>query len=170
MLHTRLVCFSSYSRSAAEHLFNDSRVIIRENEPTSIIAFTLGHKQYRDKIRNNRQTGRKNETFMPQDSLDTDRASTWDIVSLDEAVETDDPSKREGGTHYKYGQSLNYASRTELTTQTSSRGLLPSFAESFSPSGSRLCERHVNAKIALLRVSRDVYRLMLLVESQAVPF
>ena len=41
---------------------------------------------------------------MPADSGPNDRASTWDIVSLDDAVETDDPSKREIGTHLKYGK------------------------------------------------------------------
>jgi len=56
-------------------------------------------------MRNNRfQAGRKAETSMPDETLNTDRTSTWDIVSLDEAVETDDPSKREGGTHMKYGK------------------------------------------------------------------
>lgn len=92
-------------RSAAEHLFTDSRVIIRENEPTSIIAFTLSSKPYREKMKNNKfASGRKVESFMPDESAAVDRASTWDIVSLDEAVETDDPSKREGGTHLKYGE------------------------------------------------------------------
>ena len=44
------------------------------------------------------------EAFMPEDGT-SDRASTsWDIVSLDEAVETDDGSRREGGTHLKYGK------------------------------------------------------------------
>lgn len=43
------------------------------------------------------------EAFMPED-LAADRASTWDIVSIDEAVETDDPTRREGGTHLKYGE------------------------------------------------------------------
>jgi len=43
---------------------------------------------------------------MPEDTGSNDRASTWDIVSLDEAVETDDPSRREGGTHLKYGMRI----------------------------------------------------------------
>ncbi|KAK4687031.1 hypothetical protein P7C73_g3088, partial [Tremellales sp. Uapishka_1] len=93
-----------YPLSAAEHLFADSRVIIRETEPTSIIAFTLSSKTYRDKMRNvlfHQKAGRKVETFMPEDG-GGDRSSAWDIVSLDEAVETDDASKREGGTHLKY--------------------------------------------------------------------
>ena len=48
----------------------------------------------------------KVEAFMPEDGT-SDRASTsWDIVSLDEAVETDDGSRREGGTHLKYGVSF----------------------------------------------------------------
>ena len=94
-----------YPLSAAEHLFTDSRVIIRENEPTSIIAFTLSAKPYREKMRNNRfQPNRKVETFMPEDTMSSDRSSTWDIVSLDEAMETDEPGKREGGTHLKYGE------------------------------------------------------------------
>jgi hypothetical protein len=81
-------------------------VIIRENEPTSIVAFTLSSKTYRDKMRNvaSQTTGRKVEAFMPEDGANVaDRSSVWDIVSLDEAIETDDPSRREGGTHLKYG-------------------------------------------------------------------
>jgi hypothetical protein len=46
----------------------------------------------------------KFEAFMP-DEGSTDRASSWDMVSLDEAVETDDGSRGEGGTHLKYGKS-----------------------------------------------------------------
>jgi 1-phosphatidylinositol-3-phosphate 5-kinase len=88
-------------------LFADSKIIIRENEPTSIIAFTLSSKTYRDKMktfmsRHLNHSG-KVEAFMPEDGT-SDRASTsWDIVSLDEAVETDDGSRREGGTHLEYG-------------------------------------------------------------------
>jgi 1-phosphatidylinositol-3-phosphate 5-kinase len=89
-------------------LFADSKIIIRENEPTSIIAFTLSSKTYRDKMktfmsRHLNHSG-KVEAFMPEDGS-SDRASTWDVVSLDEAVETDDGSRREGGTHLKYGKS-----------------------------------------------------------------
>jgi hypothetical protein len=48
--------------------------------------------------------GRKVEAFMPEDAMSGERVSTWDIVSLDEAVETDDSSRKEVGTHLKYGQ------------------------------------------------------------------
>ena len=51
---------------------------------------------------------------MPEESGISDRSSMWDIVSLDEAVDTDDPSKREGGTHLKYGK-LNAQNQVTLT-------------------------------------------------------
>jgi 1-phosphatidylinositol-3-phosphate 5-kinase len=103
-----------YPLSAAEHIFADSRVIIRENEPTSIIAFTLTSKTYREKMRDflaAKQKGKK-EAFMPEDASGgtADRSSMWDIVSLDEAVEPDDSSRREGGTHLKYGELSSLAS------------------------------------------------------------
>nr|XP_018262401.1 1-phosphatidylinositol-3-phosphate 5-kinase [Kwoniella dejecticola CBS 10117]OBR84559.1 1-phosphatidylinositol-3-phosphate 5-kinase [Kwoniella dejecticola CBS 10117] len=97
-----------YPLSASEHLFADSRVIIRENEPTSIIAFTLSSKTYRDKMRaeanqSKAGTGGKTEAFMPEDHHHgQDRASTWDIVSMDEAMDNDGDLRREGGTHLKY--------------------------------------------------------------------
>jgi 1-phosphatidylinositol-3-phosphate 5-kinase len=93
-----------YPLSANDHIFADSRVIIRENEPTSIIAFTLNSKMYRDKMKNATYAQSvKSEAFMPEDGS-TDRASTWDVVSLDEAMDGDDPYRREGGTHLKYGE------------------------------------------------------------------
>jgi hypothetical protein len=52
----------------------------------------------------------KSEAFMPEEGS-SDRASTWDIVSLDEAVDTDDGTRREGGTHLKYGASLDHNKR-----------------------------------------------------------
>lgn len=74
-----------------------------------MIAFTLSSKTYRDKMRNvlfQQKAAHKQEAFMPEDTFHGERASTWDIVSLDEAVETDDPLRREGGTHLKYGETF----------------------------------------------------------------
>lgn len=51
----------------------------------------------------NQKANGKVEAFMPDDGA-AERGSTWDIVSLDEAVETDDGMRREGGTHLKYGE------------------------------------------------------------------
>ncbi|KAK0536074.1 Mitochondrial distribution and morphology protein 12, partial [Tilletia horrida] len=58
-----------YPLSATEHLFADSRVILREDEPSSIIAFTLSSSNYRERLQSThaayqRVTERK-EAFMP---------------------------------------------------------------------------------------------------------
>lgn len=94
-----------YPLSAAEHIFADSRVIVRENEPTSIIAFTLSSKTYRDQMRSVAAAAkaRRHEPSGLDDlSMTSDRQ--WDIISIDEGMEADDPSRREGevGTHLKY--------------------------------------------------------------------
>ncbi|KAL7418740.1 Mitochondrial distribution and morphology protein 12 [Cryptotrichosporon argae] len=95
-----------YPLSASEHIFADSRVIIRENEPTSVIAFTLSSKAYRDNIRTALQSKssiRGQETFMPGEAGHERGSSTWDIVSLDEAMDVDDVGQGvDGGTHLKY--------------------------------------------------------------------
>ncbi|WVQ85092.1 hypothetical protein IAT38_007256 [Cryptococcus sp. DSM 104549] len=91
-----------YPLSASEHIFADSRVIIRENEPTSIIAFTLSSKTYRDNSRawaSNKAGDGKYETFMPEEGHTGDRTAAWDVVSLDDV---DEPTRPEGGTHLKY--------------------------------------------------------------------
>lgn len=91
-------------RSAAEHIFADSRVIVRENEPTSIIAFTLSSKQYRDQMRSvlAAAKARRHEPSILDGKTNIDRH--WDIISADEAIEPDDLGghQREGGTHLKY--------------------------------------------------------------------
>ncbi|WVO12616.1 hypothetical protein L204_100221 [Cryptococcus depauperatus] len=91
-----------YPLSASEHIFADSRVIIRENEPTSIIAFTLSSKTYRDNSKtwsSNKAGSRQSEIFISEGSIVPDRTSAWDVVSLDEI---DNSSRRERGTHLKY--------------------------------------------------------------------
>ena len=85
-------------------MFADSKIIVRENEPTSIIAFTLSSKTYRDKMRNNTyERGTRLESFMPEEVAAGDKPSTWDIVSMDEALDADDPARSDAGTHLKYG-------------------------------------------------------------------
>lgn len=88
-----------YPLSAAEHVFADSRIIIREDEPTSIIAFTLSSKTHRDKLRNVAHQRKKD------DFEEVERA--WDVVLFDEAVEAEESMRREG-THLKYGGSMSF--------------------------------------------------------------
>lgn len=78
---------------------------MRENEPTSIIAFTLSSKQYRDQMRSvlAAAKARRHEPSMLDGKLSaSDRQ--WDIINVDEAMETDDGGNapHEGGTHLKY--------------------------------------------------------------------
>lgn len=92
-----------YPLSAAEHIFADSRVIVRESEPTSIIAFTVSSKQYRDQMRAvsavNKATARRHEPSL-LDEMTGERP--WDIISVDEAIDPAEEPRREAGTHLKY--------------------------------------------------------------------
>ena len=96
---------------------------------------------------------------MPEESGISDRSSMWDIVSLDEAVETDDPSKREGGTHLKYGKVKGLSLSDADFTKTLSLVPLPSFAGSSSPNSLRRYVPLVNARTVLSNLSLGVYSL-----------
>lgn len=93
-----------YPLSAAEHIFADSRVIVRESEPTSIIAFTVSSKQYRDQMRAvsavNKAARRHHEPSLLDEMTGGERP--WDIISVDEAIDPSDEPRREAGTHLKY--------------------------------------------------------------------
>jgi hypothetical protein len=92
--------------------------------------------------------GKKAETFMPEDGDAADRSSTWDIVSLDEAVETDDPTRREGGTHLKYGETRHLVAMGDSYLQISSLGLRRSSAVSSLRSSSRRSAQLASARTA----------------------
>lgn len=101
-----------YPLSAAEHIFVDSRVIVREHEPTSIIAFTLCSKQYRDQIRSVAAASKarlaradrphSHHVLSSEPSLleEVGTERPWDIISVDEL--DDAPSLDGVGTHLKY--------------------------------------------------------------------
>jgi 1-phosphatidylinositol-3-phosphate 5-kinase len=116
-----------FPSSAAEHVFADSRIIIREDEPTSIIAFTLASKPYRDKLRNiahQARSARKMESTATDETLHADRtASSWDMVTMDEVAEQDDPLNRDGGTHLKYGECGTSRELVDLSTEPSTARL-----------------------------------------------
>ncbi|KAE8538821.1 hypothetical protein D1P53_005186 [Cryptococcus gattii VGV] len=100
-----------YPLSASEHIFADSKVIIRETEPTSIIAFTLSSKTYRDNSKmwsTSRQGEGRFDTFMPEEAMSTNHPVTWDTVSLEDV---DEVTRQETGTHVKYGQYSDHSWR-----------------------------------------------------------
>ena len=46
----------TYPFSPTDHVFTDARVVVREDEPSSIIAFTLDSQNYREQLANSRQS------------------------------------------------------------------------------------------------------------------
>jgi len=82
-----------YPLLASEHIFANQTVIVREDEPSSLIAFALSSKAYREKLREGDVGARmdRTETFMPdQTSLHGgDRASGWGLVDYQPDAATD---------------------------------------------------------------------------------
>jgi len=76
----------------SEHIFRDSSMVVRTNEPTSIIALALNSPQYRDmltKSRADKRTAREpkltdgGEAFRPDDVSVAESTSSWGVVNLD---------------------------------------------------------------------------------------
>ncbi|KAF8841931.1 hypothetical protein BDN67DRAFT_1068119 [Paxillus ammoniavirescens] len=75
-----------------EHIFRDSSMVVRTDEPTSIIALALNSLLYRDmltKARAEKRTTREpkltegGEAFMPDDQSVAESSSTWGVVNVD---------------------------------------------------------------------------------------
>ncbi|KAF9075022.1 hypothetical protein BDP27DRAFT_1443955 [Rhodocollybia butyracea] len=85
-----------------EHIFRDSSMVVRTDEPTSIIALALNSPQYREmvaKSRAEKRTAREvrltesgGEAFMPDDRSVADSVSTWGVVNMDN-TESADPTE-----------------------------------------------------------------------------
>ncbi|KAG6842385.1 hypothetical protein C0991_007515 [Blastosporella zonata] len=81
-----------------EHIFRDSSMVVRTDEPTSIIALALNSPQYREMLarsRADKRTAREaklndnGEAFMPDDRSVAESTSTWGVVNLDTADSLD---------------------------------------------------------------------------------
>ncbi|EJD03732.1 uncharacterized protein FOMMEDRAFT_105874 [Fomitiporia mediterranea MF3/22] len=75
-----------------EHIFRESSMVVRTDEPTSIIALALNSPQYRDMLTKSRAEKRLvkeprlsdgEEAFMPDDCSVTDTNSTWGVVNVE---------------------------------------------------------------------------------------
>uniref|UniRef100_A0A0W0FRZ1 1-phosphatidylinositol-3-phosphate 5-kinase n=1 Tax=Moniliophthora roreri TaxID=221103 RepID=A0A0W0FRZ1_MONRR len=83
-----------------EHIFRDSSMVVRTDEPTSIIALALNSPQYREmlaKSRAEKRTAREarlteGEAFMPDDRSIAESTSTWGVVNVDPS-ELADPTE-----------------------------------------------------------------------------
>ncbi|KAI0068031.1 hypothetical protein BV25DRAFT_1986869 [Artomyces pyxidatus] len=80
--------------SDPEHIFRDSSMVVRTDEPTSIIALALNSPQYRDMLAKSRAEKRQarepkltdgGEAFMPDDRSVADSTSTWGVVNVEVA-------------------------------------------------------------------------------------
>ncbi|KAF8273008.1 hypothetical protein EI94DRAFT_1697111 [Lactarius quietus] len=83
-----------------EHIFRDSSMVVRTDEPTSIIALALNSPQYRDMLSKSRAEKRQSreprltegsEAFMPDDRSVAGSTSTWGVVNIDPS-ENGDPT------------------------------------------------------------------------------
>ncbi|KAF7303001.1 1-phosphatidylinositol-3-phosphate 5-kinase [Mycena kentingensis (nom. inval.)] len=84
-----------------EHIFRESSMVVRTDEPTSIIALALNSPQYRDMLSRSRAEKRtavreaklsEGEAFMPDDKSVAESTSTWGVVDVD-ADELPDPTE-----------------------------------------------------------------------------
>ncbi|CAG8470457.1 8558_t:CDS:10 [Ambispora gerdemannii] len=96
-----------YPSLSTEHVFADSNIIVREDEPSSIIAFTLSSKDYLNKLQLEQQThpsATVTEVFVPEnEGHPGTNGSNWDMVDMDEGPENiKDALLRETGMHMKY--------------------------------------------------------------------
>ncbi|MCJ1467163.1 1-phosphatidylinositol-3-phosphate 5-kinase [Pseudocyphellaria aurata] len=85
-----------YPLHASDHIFADSDIIVREDEPSSLIAFALGSEDYQAKLRSISENfggiHREREKSFHQDSM----------LDTDEQLEVERSLLRSTGTHLKY--------------------------------------------------------------------
>lgn len=90
-----------YPINAGEHIFVDSDVIIREDEPSSLIAFTLSSEHYRAKLNDLRQQGPVCAKPEEHDSMPTSDTPDLCEDGINQA-EVETSLLRATGTHLAY--------------------------------------------------------------------
>jgi 1-phosphatidylinositol-3-phosphate 5-kinase len=89
-----------YPMNPTEHIFADSDIIIREDEPSSLIAFCLNSPDYLEKLKNMGQSNNPpHKQAVELDELVPENASTY-INETDSALESQMLKKT--GIHLKY--------------------------------------------------------------------
>ncbi|KAG9038840.1 1-phosphatidylinositol-3-phosphate 5-kinase [Tulasnella sp. JGI-2019a] len=75
-----------YPASPSEHLFEEAPITVREDEPTSIIAFTLQSAVYLNAMSKSKATvklSERPEVFMPDNDSSISDSQSWGLISLD---------------------------------------------------------------------------------------
>ncbi|KAJ3072744.1 1-phosphatidylinositol-3-phosphate 5-kinase [Podochytrium sp. JEL0797] len=80
-----------YPLQASEHLFHDSLVIVREDEPSSIIAFTLSSNKYINKLKQWQMNPSSSDSIIDTNGLDDGAPSTAGGVPMTTASESAAP-------------------------------------------------------------------------------
>ncbi|RIA92962.1 hypothetical protein C1645_763745 [Glomus cerebriforme] len=79
-----------YPLNSTEHVFPDSSIIVREDEPSSIIAFALSSNEYLEELKTMQQSNHNSEVaFMPEDG-GTIKSSNWNILDPEEGGDIED--------------------------------------------------------------------------------
>ena len=85
-----------YPLNATDHIFADSDIIVREDEPSSLIAFALGSEDYEAKLRS------ITEVSEFQNDQNTERVPHDSASNAGDQIELEHFLLRETGTHFKY--------------------------------------------------------------------
>lgn len=85
-----------YPLNGTDHVFADSDIIVREDEPSSLIAFALGSEDYQAKLR---KISESDHGLSCQDELVDSKKS---FLGSDEPVEVERSLNRSTGTHLKF--------------------------------------------------------------------
>lgn len=85
-----------YPLNASDHIFADSDIIVREDEPSSLIAFALGSEDYQAKLRS------ISENFAARYHRQEKGLHQDPMLDKDEGLELESCLLRSTGTHLKY--------------------------------------------------------------------
>lgn len=89
-----------YPLSAEQHLFADSPLLLREDEPSSTIAFTLVSAKYQERLRHLRSSRKSAHTTQRDPDAST---VSWGIVShRDQDEEIESSLRRPEGVHLRF--------------------------------------------------------------------
>jgi 1-phosphatidylinositol-3-phosphate 5-kinase len=121
---------SLFIRQPTEYLFPDSYVVVREDEPSTIIAYTLSSEDYIDKMHDIQGCSSDNHshdgTIRPDNVSMIDAKAPSEVTTVDnngapinnpQAQPTDDIQEtllRESGTHMRYSMYINTSKKVVI--------------------------------------------------------
>lgn len=102
-------------RQPTEYLFPDSYVVVREDEPSTIIAYTLSSEDYLDKMHDiqncHSESGMNDTNLKAYDSINIDQKAPSENYTFESGLHNNTPQAaeaiqetllRESGSHMRY--------------------------------------------------------------------